>query len=315
MDSANFFSSTMLGVSGRLLAGLWGALWGSFFCLVIVRLPAEESIVRPSSHCRNCHAPIAWYDNIPLLSYLLLGGRCRQCKAHFSCRYFIVELLVCGLALALHQVYVVGGTAAIELRLAQFVITSLFCGILVTVAFIDFDTLRIPDVITYPGIPIAALLSLFMGHLHLWDGLVGALAGYLVIRLIADGYQFFTGRMGMGYGDAKLLAMIGGLLGWQVLLPVLFLASFQGTVIGISVLVKTRGRRKDTLPRGSNELDADQQPLADIADETRPKENEEEELPAESLRYARIPFGPFLSLAAIELLLLKDFLLFMFPFG
>jgi leader peptidase (prepilin peptidase)/N-methyltransferase len=179
--------------------------------------------------------------------------------------------------------------------MAQLVITSLFCGTLVALTLIDLDTFRIPDAVTYPGIVVCMVLSVFMGHAHLWDGLVGGVAGYLLIRLIADGYQLVTGRMGMGYGDAKLLAMIGGLLGWQVILPALVLSSFQGSLIGITALVilrKRQGRagQQHVIQEESNEGD---QPL----------------------RHARIPFGPFLSLAAIELMLIKDWLPVLFPFS
>ena len=233
------------GSFGRVAAALWGACWGSFFNVLIVRLPARESVVRPASHCRVCKEMIAWYDNIPILSYLLLRGQCRHCHTRFSPRYALTEALVCALTVLMHHLFVASATGPIGLRLAQFFITFLFCGILVSLAFIDLDTMRIPDKITYPGIPAAAALSLFMDLPHFWDGMVGAVAGYLVIRIIADGYQLLTGRMGMGYGDAKLLAMIGGLLGWQVLLPTLFLASFQGSVIGITALVIIRRGKID----------------------------------------------------------------------
>jgi leader peptidase (prepilin peptidase) / N-methyltransferase len=277
---------------GLIIAGIWGALWGSFFNVLIIRLPAEESVVRPASHCRACKRPIAWYDNVPLVSFLLLRGRCRYCGARFSGRYFLVELLVGLLSLSMYLVSVAYSEGPIGARLSQWVITSLFCGVLVAITFIDLDIMRIPDAITYPGIPIAVLLSLFLGHPHLWDGLLGAVCGYLSIRLIADGYQLLTGRAGMGYGDAKLLAMIGGLCGWQFLLPTLFLASLQGSLIGIPILLLHRGKNTE-----------------EEHDNTDPKA-----VPPSGLRHARIPFGPFLSLAALELLLLKNYLPLFFPY-
>lgn len=230
------------GPAGMVLAFVWGALWGSFFNVVIVRVPSGESVVRPASHCRGCRQVLRWYDNIPIFSYLLLRGRCRRCGTSYSARYALVELLVALLALALHQVYVVQSSSPMGLRAAQFVIVSLFVGLLCAIALIDLQTMRIPNAITYPAIPVAVGLSLFMGHPNLWDGFAGALLGYGIIRLIADGYELLTGRQGMGYGDAKLLALIGGLLSWRALLPTLFLASLQGSVIGVGLLIWSRRR-------------------------------------------------------------------------
>jgi leader peptidase (prepilin peptidase)/N-methyltransferase len=322
-ELTDFLGPTLAGAPGRVLAGIWGALWGSFFNVMIVRVPAGESLVRPSSHCRACGAKVAWYDNLPLLSYLLLRGRCRRCGARFSARYLLVELLLAGLTLIMHQVFLVDGSGELGLRVAQLVTSSLFCGLLVAVTFIDLDSFRIPDAITYPAIPTAMLLSLFMGHPHLWDGPVGGVAGYLVIRLLADGYQLITGRIGMGYGDAKLLAVIGGLLGWQTLLPTLFLAAFQGSVIGISVLVILRNRRgaasEPTAVDAPGEARSTEAPSSEAqpTDGTGPATEaaaSEEEAPSASLRHARIPFGPFLSLAAVEILALRKQLAAFFPF-
>ncbi len=326
---------------GRVAAFLWGAVWGSFFNVLIVRVPAGESVVKPASHCRGCKRTIAWYDNVPLLSFLMLRGQCRHCGEKFSSRYFFTELLICLLTVLMHHMFVINGSGDLGLRLAQFVITSAFCGVLVSLAFIDLDTMRIPDVVTYPGIPIAMVLSLLMEHPRWWDGLVGGVVGYLVIRGIADGYQLLTGRMGMGYGDAKLLAMVGGLLGWQALLPTLFLASFQGSVIGITVLLIAKRRREalgeeeaaqeeepaqeeddkqddatddEPEPEPDPEPDPGDDPTADEDDaDEDDDEDDEDDLP-DSIRYTRIPFGPFLVLAALEVLVFKDLLARLIPF-
>ena len=301
------------GAWGRVAAFLWGAVWGSFFNVLIVRLPAGESVVRPASHCRGCKKTIAWYDKIPLLRYLLLRGQCRHCGVKFSARYFLTELLICLLTVLMHHMFVINGAGDLGIRLAQFVVTSAFCGILVSLAFIDLDTMRIPDAVTYPAIPICMALSLLMNHTHWWDGLVGGVVGYLVIRAIAAGYQLLTGRMGMGYGDAKLLAMVGGLLGWQALLPTLFLASFQGSVIGITVLIiaRRRGAASASEPESASEPASD--PAAEPYAEEDDEEDEEEDH-GDSIRYTRIPFGPFLSLAAIEVLVFRDLLERLIPF-
>lgn len=284
-----------------LFAAGWGAIWGSFFNVVVARVPCGESVLHPPSHCRACGYRLHWYDNVPIVSYLLLRGRCRHCGARYSVRYMLVEMLVAVLALGMHWVFVRGGAGPMGLRAAQFVVVSIFSGLLCAVALIDIATMRIPNAITYPGIPVAVALSLLMGHPQPWDGLIGAVAGYLVIRAVADGYERLTGRQGMGYGDAKLLAMIGGLMGWRALLPTLFLASLQGSLIGITALVVVRRRQQ----RNS---------APEPAAEAQPGDPEEQEASAGALRHARIPFGPFLSLAAIELLLLRDSLPLLFPY-
>jgi leader peptidase (prepilin peptidase)/N-methyltransferase len=326
---SSVFEQLLVGPFGRVSAFVWGALWGSFFNVVVVRLPTGESVVRPPSHCRRCGRTLRWYDNIPILSYVLLRGRCRGCGAGYSPRYALVEAGVALIALAVHHVYLAQAGGPFAVRLVQFTILSLFCGLLSAIALIDLDTMRIPNRITYPGIPVAVLLSLFMGHPGLWDGLLGALGGYLVIRLIADGYELIAGRQGMGYGDAKLLALIGGLLGWRVLLPTLFLAALQGSVIGIGLLVWSRraSRRAGPGPvdseRGASPAESGPGPGAPVTDSTGGSDNDLEgggdgaaELieSATPLRYARIPFGPFLSLAAIELVLARGLMDRLFPF-
>lgn len=281
------------GPLGWVFSAIWGALWGSFFNVMIARLPAGQSLVRPGSHCLHCQTPVRWYDNIPIFSYLLLRGRCRHCGTHYSARYLGVEVLVAMLSVTMFAVHVHAGDAPLALRFAQFIIASLFAGLLVAISFIDLATMRIPDAITYPGIVCCVLLSPFFQPLNWWDGLAGALGGYLLIRLFADGYYWLTGRLGMGYGDAKLLAMIGGLLGWQFVLPALFLASFQGSIIGISVLLWMRRRARNTAsPANDNDDPAATPPL----------------------RLVQIPFGPYLALAALELLAARHLIAPFFPF-
>lgn len=305
MSSYALLNELLIGPWGAALAACWGAIWGSFCNVVVVRVPRGESVVRPPSHCRSCFRPVAWYDNVPVLSYLLLRGRCRHCDAGYSPRYALVELGVALLAVALHHVYLVEADGPLGLRTAQFAITSLFAIVMVALALIDLATMRIPNAITYPGIPVAVALSPWMALPHLWDGPVGAVGGYLLVRLIADGWELLTGRQGMGYGDGKQLAMIAGLLGWQMLLPALFLASLQGTLIGVTTLalLRHRARRQTGTTEPAPPPAADQEPGAGgdhPATEAR-------------LGAARLPFGPFLSLAAIELLLLRDTLPQLFP--
>jgi len=308
-----FWESLLTAPAAVGVAAVWGAIWGSFFNVVIARVPAGESVVTPPSHCRSCKRTLRWYDNVPILSYLLLRGRCRYCGARYSPRYALVETLVAALAAGLYRTYVFHGVGETQpgLRLAQFVIVSLFAGIVVSVAFIDLDTMRIPNAITYPGIPLAAVLSVFMGLPELWDGPAGALGGYLLIRLIADGYEKLTGRQGMGYGDAKLLAMIGGLQGWRALLPTVFLASLQGTLIGVTALLVSRLRNSRSAAEASSESDVGVQPGTPLSESSDASAEDEVDRP---FRHARIPFGPFLSLAALELLFARDLLPTLFPY-
>jgi len=315
MSETGFLELFVTGPWGRVFAGLWGAIWGSFFNVMIVRLPEGQSLIRPRSRCCSCGAQLAWYDNIPILSFFMLRGRCRQCGARYSARYVVVEILVTLLALAAHQVYVVSGMASLGMSGAQCAIVSLFCGLLTAIAFIDLATMRIPDAITYPAIPVAMGLSLFMGHPHYWDGLVGGIAGYAVIGLISGGYRLLTGRLGMGGGDAKLLALIGSLLGWQMLVLVLFLASFQGCLIGIPLLLLSRRGGSGTKDQPGSE-GAGGSKAAPIEPPTvTDGDSDDVPAPSSSLRHSALPFGPYLSLAAIELLLLQRYLPLFLTFG
>ncbi|MCA9670629.1 MAG: prepilin peptidase [Myxococcales bacterium] len=306
MDKRYLLALLTQGPTPWIVAGIWGAMWGSFYNVVIARVPAGESVVRPASHCRSCKAELRWFDNIPILSYLLLRGRCRRCGARYSPRYLLVELVVALIALAVFKVTVIDGAGAPGLRLARFAILSLFGGLLVAISMIDIDTMLIPNVITYPAIPLCAVLAIWMGLPRWYDGAIGAAAGYLTIRLLADGYRLVTGRTGMGYGDAKLLAMIGGLLGWQVLLPVLFLSSMQGSLVGIPLLIIAR--RRAAASEGEDEgEDKDQV-------EDQDQDQDQDDADVDALRYSRIPFGPYIALAGLELMLLRETIMAFFPY-
>lgn len=325
MDAELYLLSFIKGPFGLSFAAIWGALWGSFFNVVICRLPSGESLISPPSHCRVCKERVRWYDNIPIISYLWLRGKCRFCSATYSSRYFWVEIVVMILAVGMYYHFIQNGSGDIRLMLARFFITSTFCGLLVAISFIDIDTFLIPNTITYPGIPIAVMLSVFMGHPHLWDGLAGAFLGYGIIRLIADVYQLVTKRQGMGYGDAKLLAMTGGLLGWQSIYPTLLLGAFQGSLIGITLLVIMRKknreyaqteyakRRKRIIKRKlvekrrlrlrhSRPIKRRRRFYRKIKDYHVP------------LRHAQLPFGPYLCLGAVEAIFLGPYLPQLFPF-
>jgi leader peptidase (prepilin peptidase)/N-methyltransferase len=219
----------------------FGAIIGSFLNVCIVRLPEERSIVRPPSHCPACRRDIAWYDNVPLLSYALLRGRCRGCGARISPRYPAVELLTGALAVALWMR--LGPTVALA---GYFVFTAA----LVTITFIDLDHRIIPDVISLPGIAVGLALSLVSPLVTPVDAVLGALAGGGVLLAIAFAYQAIRRQEGMGGGDVKLLAMIGAFLGWQSVFVTLMVASLVGSVIGIALMLYQRADSKLAIPFG-----------------------------------------------------------------
>ena len=201
----------------------------------IYRLPKRESILYPPSHCPYCNEPIKFYDNIPILSYLLLRGKCRHCKEHISIRYPIVEGLSGLISLALFIKY--GLTV-------QFLLFLLFAASLISITFIDLDHQIIPDIISIPGIFFGIGASFFIPIMSWPESLFGILVGGGFLLLVAIGYKWLTGREGMGGGDIKLLAMVGAWLGWKAIPFILFSSSLIGVLIGGgSLLISKKGLR------------------------------------------------------------------------
>jgi leader peptidase (prepilin peptidase)/N-methyltransferase len=224
-----------------LFALLTGMVVGSFLNVCICRLPKGESVVFPPSHCPHCDYRIRWYDNIPLVSYLLLRGRCRGCCAHISIQYPLVELLNGLLTLALFLRF--GPTLA-------FLVLFLFCSALVVITFIDIEHQIIPDEISLPGIIIGFIFSFFLqGHSWL-NSLLGILLGGGSLLLVAYVYQWLTGKEGMGGGDIKLLAMMGAFLGWKAIPFIIFASSLVGSLIGISMMLLQKKDSKLAIPFG-----------------------------------------------------------------
>jgi leader peptidase (prepilin peptidase)/N-methyltransferase len=216
-----------------LIAVLFGLLIGSFLNVCIVRLPEDESIVSPGSHCRSCRAPVAWRDNIPVLGFVLLGGRCRSCGAPFSPRYAVVEVLT-GILFGL--------VAMRGLPLDETLLQMAICAAMVVITFIDIDHFLILNVITYPAIAISPLLAWLVGHISVTDSVIGIVVGGGGLYAFAWTYEKLRHREGMGLGDVKLLAMIGGLLGWQATLFSLFAGSMIGSVVGlVAMILRRRG--------------------------------------------------------------------------
>ena len=220
---------------------VFGAAIGSFLNVCIYRLPLHESIVFPASHCRSCATPLAWYDNLPLLSYLVRRGRCRFCGASFSPRYFLVEMITALLAVVLVRRF--GLTAT---TLGYFA----FSAALIVITFIDLDHQIIPDVVSLPGVIAGVGFSLVSPTLTLWSSLIGLVAGAGVLLAVALGYRTITGREGMGGGDVKLLAMIGAFLGWRAVAFTLFSASLIGSAVGVTAMVRRNESSQLALPFG-----------------------------------------------------------------
>ncbi|MEW5948767.1 MAG: prepilin peptidase [Thermodesulfobacteriota bacterium] len=214
---------------------------GSFLNVLIYRLPLGRSIIRPGSACPNCGAGIRWYDNIPVLSYLLLLGECRRCQSRISLRYPLIELATGLLSLAIFFRYGVSWAC-----LFYFI----FVAALIAIIFIDFDHQIIPDIITYPGIIAGFISSLILPNITYRDSLIGIILGGGILYLIALGYLILAKREGMGGGDIKLLAMIGAFLGWQALPFTILVSALLGSVVGIIAIIKTGKDARMAIPFG-----------------------------------------------------------------
>jgi leader peptidase (prepilin peptidase)/N-methyltransferase len=227
-----------------LLIGLavFGLIVGSFLNVCIGRLPAGESVVSPGSRCPSCRTPIRWFDNIPVLSYVVLGGKCRRCRASISIRYPITEMLTAVL-------FVVQGVASGG-DLPLLAVRLLFTALLIVLFGTDLETQRLPNALTLPGILIGLVASLWLPP-GLRDAVIGAALGAGILLVIRWGWKRATGVDGMGLGDVKMLAMIGAFLGWQQVWVVLFVASLAGAVIGAGLAATRRRSLQSRLPFGT----------------------------------------------------------------
>jgi leader peptidase (prepilin peptidase) / N-methyltransferase len=240
----------------EIMIALIGAAIGSFLNVCIRRIPAGESLVLPASHCPKCNYSIKFYDNIPIISYLLLGGKCRNCREGISLQYPSVELLTAIMALLLFWKF------GLNLKL---LISFLFTCSLIVITFVDLEHQIIPDIITLPGIPVFFLLAVFAMGIPWLDAVLGLLIGGGILYAIAFGYELLRKAEGMGGGDIKLLAMLGAFYGWKSLFFIIFISSFLGAIVGFTVML----------------------------------------IKGKDMKYA-VPFGPFLSLAAVAYLFFGD---------
>ena len=212
-----------------------GAIVGSFLNVCIYRLPRDESILFPPSHCPHCGKPVRLYDNIPIVSYVILRGKCRHCKEAISARYPIVETISGLLSMALVMKY------GLTLHL---ILLLLFVFSLIIITFIDLDYQIIPDILSIPGIFAGICASFFIPMAYWIDSILGILLGGGFLFIIAITYKWVTHREGMGGGDIKLLAMVGAWLGWKAIPFILFSSSFIGALIGgISLLLSRKSLR------------------------------------------------------------------------
>jgi leader peptidase (prepilin peptidase)/N-methyltransferase len=225
----------------NLFALVFGAVVGSFLNVCIFRLPAEASIVKPRSQCPYCHHPIRNRDNIPLISFIILRGKCRDCGGKISWHYPLVELITALLALLLFLKF--GLTL-------NFLIFFIFTAVLIVITFIDLDHQIIPDILTLPGIPIFCLAAIFLLKIPWLEALLGLLIGGGILFMIAFVYELISRREGMGGGDIKLLAMIGGFLGWKSLIFILLFSSFSGAMVGITAMIIKKQDMKYAVPFG-----------------------------------------------------------------
>lgn len=218
-----------------------GAIFGSFGNVVIYRLPKEESVVKPGSHCYSCQQPVKWFDNIPILSWFILRGKCRNCGAKFSFRYALVEIIMAGLfVLSYHYV-------GISWSLVEYL---LFIFGLVVCTFIDLDHMILPDELTLSGIVIGLVGALINPHREFLDALFGVLMGGGFLWGMAYVYYLLTKQEGMGGGDIKLLAWIGALLGWKAIPFVIMTSAIIGSVVGIIAARKQKAGLKTVIPFG-----------------------------------------------------------------
>ena len=261
LETLMFAPPALLGPT--LLAALLGLLVGSFLNVVIYRVPkmmqresdnyvASESgkplphtdrfnLMVPRSACPCCGHQITAMENIPVISYLVLGGKCRKCKTRISARYPAIELLTAVLSGLMVWTF---GSGAAGMG------AVLFAWLLIAMTFIDFDTQLLPDDLTYPLLWAGLLLNLDTTYVPLQDAVIGAAAGYLVLWAVYWLFKLATGKEGMGYGDFKLLAALGAWIGWQALPVIILLSSIVGAVVGISLIVFARRGRDKPIPFG-----------------------------------------------------------------
>ncbi len=293
-----------------------GASFGSFANVVIFRLPRERSIVHPGSACANpeCGRPIRWFDNIPVLSYLLLWGRCRDCRTPISLRYPLIELTTAVLSLACLYLALHRGLGLADLPgiAALWAFPFAFCFLLLAITFIDLEHWWIPPSLALPGIGIGLAANVLLGDLTgvSWsDALIGMVAGALPILAVRAVYFRLRGQEGMGLGDALLMAMVGAMLGYIALPFVLLASSVQGLLVAVPLTLARRNAAppwtqgdeagESAVEGAASAADGDAQEAPDALVAGDPAARP-------TLARTAVPFGPFIALGALEWLFFGD---------
>jgi len=246
------------------IAGIFGLMVGSFLNVVIFRYPKilffqwtaqsyewlnkqdyteqePPTLSRPPSHCYSCKTPIKAWQNIPIISYLILRGKCGKCNSPISIRYPFIELLTS--LLSAYVVYRFGATL-------QGLFGVLLTWGLITLSFIDFDHKLLPDDIVIPTLWLGLGLSIIPVYTTPTDAIIGAICGYLFFWIIFHAYKMFTGKEAMGYGDFKLVSLLGAWFGWQFLPQIIFISTLLGSIVGISLMLTNRTEENGQIPFG-----------------------------------------------------------------
>lgn len=218
-----------------------GLAVGSFLNVLILRLPREQSLVKPASRCRRCETPILWFDNIPVVSWLALVGRCRACKAPIGARYPLIELSTGGLFAAAVTAFGAGPGGWIA---------SLLLAILLALAVIDLEHMILPDVITLPGTALGLVLQPWIPGGSFVHALIGALAGAGALILLINTWYWLREEESMGLGDVNMMAMLGAFLGWKNGIVALAVATAAGALLGIAMILFGRAGWKSKVPFG-----------------------------------------------------------------
>lgn len=299
---------------GLVFAVVLGLLWGSFANVCIYRWPPTDehpngrSVVRPGSHCSACKTPIAWYDNVPLVSYLWLRGKCRNCHAVFSARYLLVEALTGALfGVAWWFTLGTGGLySELNLRALWFVVDAAFVFVMVVTTFIDLDHKLILDKLMIPAAVLFYAATFVLPGYRWWEGLVGIAVGWGLPWLVGEIWFRIKKTEGLGLGDGMLLAVVGALLGWRGVIVALLGGSLTGMVVTLRALaspgrvaiagvaiaaIAAAGHFAGMMAAGAVLCIA----LLGLLWSLRTMESDE----GRALLSTEIPFGPFLALAAI----------------
>jgi leader peptidase (prepilin peptidase) / N-methyltransferase len=335
-----------------------GTLWGSFANVCIYRWPPTKefphgrSVVSPGSHCGACGKPVRWYDNVPIFAWLWLRGKCRDCGTQFSARYILVEALT-GVLFALAWWFAVDARASLEpldVRVIRAGVAATFAFVMVVILFIDLDHMLILDRVTLPSLVIFYALGTALPERDWTSGIIGAAVGFALVRVVADLFLLIRGKIGMGMGDGKLLAVVGALLGWKGPLVALFLGAAVAVIVVVPAML-IRGGGDDDTEEGADEPPPPPLPWSErkmalwslgfiaavgagvrfglppwiagaivvagaIADDffglTDPPGSPESDEPIDDdeVTHGALPFGPFLAVAALFWLFAEPYVMF-----